>query len=142
MVRKTIGSDDETVTSHLFDQIRRHMSKEFVYHILGRISSAAAGPVAAGMMMIQKEPTLAATGVTSRYEGVLPYPKTGLRAMHPPAAQGRGLGREGEGQPQQRLVQAEGGAFCGERAEKRQCKEPSFVMEAVLIPISAASPCF
>lgn len=45
------------------------MSKECGYHILGGISSAAAGPVAAGMMLKQRETMLAATGVTSRYEG-------------------------------------------------------------------------
>lgn len=117
------------------------MSKEFVYHILGGISSVAAGPVAAEVMLKQRETTLAATAVTSRYKGVLPYPKAGLRAMHPPAARGRGLGREGEGQPQQRRVQAEGGAFSGERAAQRHCKEPGFVAEAVLVPGSAASLC-
>jgi len=60
---------------------------------LGGISSVAAGPVAAGMMLKQRGTALAATGVTSRYEEVLPYPVAGLRATHSPAAQRGVLGR-------------------------------------------------
>lgn len=118
------------------------MSEEFVYHILGGISCAAAGPVVAGMMLKQKETTLAATGVTSRYEGVLlPYPRLGSEQSTPLQPWGRGLRREGEGQPQQQWVQAEGGVFSGERAEQCRCKEPGFVAEAVLVPGSAVGFC-
>lgn len=88
-----------THTIYIFfsKRIISHMSKEFVYHTLGGISSVAARPVAAGMMLKQRETILAATGVTSSYEGVLPYPKVGLRATQSPAAWGRGLGGKEQG---------------------------------------------
>lgn len=81
---------------------------------------------------------LAATDVTSRYEGVLPYLEAGLSATHPPAAWVVAGGGKERRQPQQLGVQAEGGAFSGERAEQRLCKEPGFIVEAVLVPGSAA----
>lgn len=48
------------------------MSKEFVYHILGGISSVPAEPIAAGMMLKQVETVLTAVDVTSMYKGMLP----------------------------------------------------------------------
>lgn len=59
------------------------MSKEFVYYILGGISSVSARPVAAGMMLKQRETTLVATGVTSRYKTVLPLSQGQIQSITP-----------------------------------------------------------
>lgn len=47
------------------------MSKEFVCHVLGGISSVPAGPIAAGMMLKQMEIVLTAIDVTSMYKEML-----------------------------------------------------------------------